>query len=430
MIRMETSTELKVTALMTAPRHEIVLCRNYIEAALRYAGVPLVVSGGVFYGQCMQRMLEEAIENGADVAITVDFDSLFSGKDVQRLLSKLVSYDVDAIAAIQCRRGKRFPLLTIANSKLHHVDDRPFKVDTAHFGLTAINLHKLKKTPKPWFWSKPDEDGKWSKDKIDDDIWFWQQWREAGHSIWVDPETRIGHLEEMVTMFDERMNPVHMYPWEWAEQAYPKIKREGTLVVVGANIGGEKIENLCYLHERAYLFEPYGPAAEKLRQTAGKIPGVEVIEAACDVETGRRQMNVYNQFGLSSSFGEITQQAMNAYGNFDLSLRGQVEVQTFNLAEWLSERHIENVRTLCVDAQGMDLAILKTLFSWFRDARIGQVQCEVDADDFQHYVGTPNNQQSDVLEYMASFPYLCEVKRGDDYQLDLLFSCQEAACLA
>ena len=46
----ESTKELKVTALLTAPRHEIVFARNYIEIALRHAGVPLAVSGGVFYG--------------------------------------------------------------------------------------------------------------------------------------------------------------------------------------------------------------------------------------------------------------------------------------------------------------------------------------------------------------------------------------------
>lgn len=211
------SKELRVSALMTAPRHEITYARNYIEIALKQAGVPLSVSGGVFYGQCMQRMLEDAISKGVDVAITVDFDSMFTCLDVQRLLSKLVNNDLDALAAMQCRRGKGFPLLTITGSTSTEVACDPFQVDTAHFGLTAIDLHKLKNVAKPWFFSQPDENGEWGDGKIDDDIWFWKQWREAGLKVHVDPETKIGHLEEMVVYFDDQMKPKHCYPYEWAE---------------------------------------------------------------------------------------------------------------------------------------------------------------------------------------------------------------------
>ena len=220
-------TELKVTALMTTPRYEATFARNYIEIALRKAGVPLVVSGGVFYGQCMQQMLGEAIKGGADVAITIDFDSMFTAQDVHRLLQVLVENDgIDAVAALQCRRGKRFPLLTTGGDTNINVDGSPFRVVTAHFGLTAIDLHKLKTTAKPWFFSQPDPDGDWGEAKIDDDIWFWQQWREAGHTVFIDPETRIGHLEEMVAYYDDGFQPKHDYPMDWAFRNYPAPNKE------------------------------------------------------------------------------------------------------------------------------------------------------------------------------------------------------------
>ena len=219
---------LKVVALMTAPRHEIVFARNYIEIALRNAGVPLSVSGGVFYGQCMQRGLEASIANGADIAVTIDFDSMFTGAHVTRLLQSLVSYDFDAVASLQCRRGKGFPLMTIKGQTKQVITAHPFQVTTAHFGLTAIDLNKLKDVPKPWFCSKPDEDGMWGDERMDDDIWFWHQWRLAGLKIAMDPQVRIGHLEEMVTMFDEDMKPQHVYPNDWAEQQYqPKPEQNG-----------------------------------------------------------------------------------------------------------------------------------------------------------------------------------------------------------
>ena len=222
---MTLTEELKVTAIMTAPRHGIVLARNYIELALKKVGVPLVVSGGVFYGQCMQRMLQDAVDSGIDVAITVDSDSLFHAVDVQTLLSHLVYYEVDALAALQCRRGKEYPLLTIKDSTQTIVGEEPFVVDTAHFGLTAVNLHKLKDVPKPWFYAQPDQHGEWSDDKIDDDIWFWKQWEKAGFSTYIDPAVRVGHLELMATGFNEDMEPETLTVDEWYDKYKPYTQR-------------------------------------------------------------------------------------------------------------------------------------------------------------------------------------------------------------
>ena len=90
---------------------------------------------------------------------------------------------------------------------------------SAHFGLTAIKVAKLETVKKPWFFSQPDKDGNWENDRIDDDIWFWKQWQEAGNSLYLDPGCRIGHLEEMVASFDENLQPIHVYPSDWQEDA-------------------------------------------------------------------------------------------------------------------------------------------------------------------------------------------------------------------
>lgn len=213
---------VKCAAFMTAPRYEATWARNQIEIALKQVGVPLTVSGGVFYGQCMQKMFEMAIENGCEVGITIDFDSVFNAEQLERLISLIVNNDhIDAITAMQCRRGQGTPLATIRGETYLRSDGSPFQVTTAHFGLTAIDMTKLANVPKPWFWSKPDENGEWENDKTDDDIWFWRQWEKAGHTIYMDPKTLIGHLEEMVTEFavvDGEFRAVHTYPADWKER--------------------------------------------------------------------------------------------------------------------------------------------------------------------------------------------------------------------
>lgn len=218
---------VKIVAMMTAPRYENTWSRNYIEIALRAAGIPLAVSGGVFYGQCMQMMMEKAIADEVDVALTVDFDSVFTKKHIDILLSRLVfNEEIDAICAMQCRRGGRTPLASCGEQRRVETDGEPIKVKTAHFGLTAIDLHKLKDVPKPWFWCQPDSNGMWTDDKTDDDIWFWRQWEKAGNSIYLDTTCQIGHLEEVVTHFEEidgEFQQVHSYPKDWATKYAGKI---------------------------------------------------------------------------------------------------------------------------------------------------------------------------------------------------------------
>jgi len=217
---MEQESKLvRVAALMTAPRYEAVYARNHIELALSAVGIPLTVSGGVYYGQCMQHMLE-SLMGKVDYALTVDFDSMFTTKHVQRLLSIIAEHDqVDAIAAVQPKRGCG-EILASRREGAREVEwtGHPIQVDSAHFGLTVIDLKKLEAVPKPWFWAQPNEDGRWDGSKIDDDVYFWKKWQEAGNRVFVDPGCRLGHLEEMVTVFSDDMQVIHLYPKEWTEK--------------------------------------------------------------------------------------------------------------------------------------------------------------------------------------------------------------------
>lgn len=207
---------VKVAAVMTAPRYESVWARSAIQNALQQCGIPLAVSGGVFYGQCMQRFFNQHLTSGADFILTVDFDSVFTANHVKRLLTYVANRDdIDAITAVQPKRGAGTILAT--NGVAEEIDwtGEPIKVKSAHFGLTAIRVDSLRKVKKPYFYGKPDSNGEWIDDKIDDDVWFWKQWSDAGNSLYIDPGCRLGHLEEVVTIFDENMQLKHIYPNQW-----------------------------------------------------------------------------------------------------------------------------------------------------------------------------------------------------------------------
>jgi hypothetical protein len=206
---------LNVCGLMTLPRYEGSWARTRIQIAFANAGIPLQVNFGVFYGHCMQRLFEDAIARGADVVITVDGDSVVSADQIRRLISLVAMRPgIDAIAAIQAKRGSQ--ILLGYRQDNAEVGSDPVPVELAHFGLTAIDVRKLVSVPKPWFWSQPSPDGTWGDDRIDDDIWFWKQWTKAGNTVFIDPQTCIGHVEEMIATVDPKtFEIVHCYPDDW-----------------------------------------------------------------------------------------------------------------------------------------------------------------------------------------------------------------------
>ena len=217
------TAKITVAAVMTAPRSEITYCRNIISNALQQAGIPLNVTLGVFYGQCMQTMLEDLVAKNVDYALTVDYDSLFTAKQIERLLQVIVENDhIDAVVPLQVRRGRPIMLGTVAKrlrsqdgEHAIEIDGSPIEAETAHFGLTVIDLKKLAEVPKPWFMSQPDSQGSWGAEKVDDDVYFWLKWKEAGNTVYFDPQTKIGHVEEMVAFHDENMQATHCYPKQW-----------------------------------------------------------------------------------------------------------------------------------------------------------------------------------------------------------------------
>jgi hypothetical protein len=138
------------------------------------------------------------VEKDVDIAVICDGDSLFTDRDIMRLLQTLeANPHIDALASMQIRRGNKTMLASIKGQSTAEVGGTPLQVSTAHFGLTVIDLKKLKNVAK---------------------IWFWKQWEAAGNTVYLDPQTRIGHMEEMVVMVEPNTyEAVHAYPNEWID---------------------------------------------------------------------------------------------------------------------------------------------------------------------------------------------------------------------
>lgn len=219
---MEEFVDLKIKAVMSLPRVGWNDAWGCIQDALMPFRIPVTRFSGAFWGQCMQRALSEAVEQGCDWVLTIDYDSMFTPVHVSRMLQHFGDNPhIDALAPLQMRRSAEYPLLTIKGSSEGDRIDvnrfEPFEVNTAHFGMTLLRLEALKDLKKPWFYSTPDSNGDWELDgeKVDDDIYFWHRWKEAGKTIYVAPDVSIGHLEVMVSQFTQSGGAEHLYVKDW-----------------------------------------------------------------------------------------------------------------------------------------------------------------------------------------------------------------------
>lgn len=408
--------EIKLVGIMGVRRYEQTAARQVITNALKPLGINLYTHDGVFWEQGMQNGFEWAISTGVDVILTIDSDSLFTTDHVRTLLQEFVDCKADAICALEPRRDTYEPLCTTEDGGVS-VGRKPVVVKTGHFGLTLLRAKNIAAMPKPWFHSQPNLDGEWKAGKADADIFFWNRWECEGNVLLMSPNVRIGHVMETAWYFDENFEVKNSSVAEWKDRhEKPKLK---TLVLVGPNNTTE-LDSLVDAHERSILIEPLPEVAEALK---ARFPDATVMMEACGTTTAAAPFHRYNQGGMSSSLGVMTEQARMAFGHADLSDAGSLTVNVRPLPDLLKSLSVEHIDTLIIDAQGMDLAILETMREWLEAGKVTIVQAEADADDFRHYDGLPDNSRHMHREFMKSCGY-DEHNGGQDapFQQDLKWS--------
>jgi hypothetical protein len=89
----------------------------------------------------------------------------------------------------------------------------------------VLSTAALKRCKKPWFWSRPSEDGTWNDGRLDDDIYFWRNWRDSGNRVFVTPRVILGHGEYVVTWPGKDLSsPV----FQWTTEFTSKLKAPDT----------------------------------------------------------------------------------------------------------------------------------------------------------------------------------------------------------
>lgn len=198
--------EVKVAALMSTPRLGFTDNFFCVSQALAPHGIAPIKYTGAFFGQCLQRCMEQVVDTH-DVILTIDYDTIFTAKTVEALLALLLHSGYDAIAPLQTKREANTVMFALhgntPDEKTTVENDWFSKVvqpaETAHFGCTFIRTAAIKKTPKPWFLAEANAEGTFTGGHVDEDIYFWKKFAASGNRLGIATHVSVGHAELMIT---------------------------------------------------------------------------------------------------------------------------------------------------------------------------------------------------------------------------------------
>lgn len=223
---------IKVAAVMSVPRLGFTDNMQCASMALLPLRIPLINVQGAFWGQCLERGIEQCADSGYDIVMTIDYDTAFTRKDVEGVIQIMASNpDVTAVVPIQIGRGNRLPLTslkTLTGTTRNEVPLEEFqkadtaKVATGHFGLTALRVKDLLEIPHPWFHDQPNSDGMWGPGRVDADIWFWKLMEKHKKTVLLANRIVVGHLELLCTWPDKSLRAIHQMPSEFHDKGKPE----------------------------------------------------------------------------------------------------------------------------------------------------------------------------------------------------------------
>jgi predicted SAM-dependent methyltransferase len=218
------NTPVKIEAVMSMPRlafSDNMFCT--ISGLVMSLGINIKKGSGVFWGQVLTRMMNQHLNDGTDFIITVDYDTWFTKNHIIKLMQIMQENpQIDAIVPLQVKRENDLVMFSKVDENGKPIGLVPAEefykeftpIVNGHFGLTIFRVSALRKLRKPWFVGVPDANGGWDDGRMDEDIYFWQNFYKSGCRAYLAPEVKIGHIQLMVTFAGEAVNnfkPVNAY---------------------------------------------------------------------------------------------------------------------------------------------------------------------------------------------------------------------------
>jgi FkbM family methyltransferase len=179
-------------------------------------------------------------------------------------------------------------------------------------------------------------------------------------------------------------------------------------VDVGANVGAWATEFAAKMatQGRGLLFEPNPSTAAELRARTADWPTLEVLEAAAGQKRGRAAFLAEESFGETSSFYTATLRLPTT----------SVDVDVLALDDVLSERGIDKVDMLKIDAEGHDFHVIEGAETCLRQHRIDVLQFEYNRSWVQ-----AGSTLTRAFSFLASLGYTTKLLRRrslDDFDVD------------
>jgi predicted SAM-dependent methyltransferase len=209
----------KIIGLMSMPRLGYTANFGSIATVTTQYGIDFRMVGGAFWGHGLERGIQtacagdrpwaefrDAYKRGeakpaCDWICFYDYDTVFSRSQFERLMVLFDTHrEFDALAPVQIKREAPDVLANWGGD----FDMQQFRENqispaiTAHFGCTFVRPEAILAMAKPWFWGKPNDEGEWGEFRMDDDIRFWHEFKNAGGRLGIASKISVGHIEESV----------------------------------------------------------------------------------------------------------------------------------------------------------------------------------------------------------------------------------------
>lgn len=250
-----------VVAVMSMPRlcfsDNMDCCAN----AFAQLGIDRRRTSCVFWGMGLSLLMEQALKDGFKYILTVDYDTVFTARNVYDLYRLMEDeQDIGAAVPVEIKRDSDAALMMPfehpgtgrMTMSLARLMDRTIRLKAGHFGLTLIRAAALAKCLKPWFVAKPNADGEWGQGKTDEDIWFWKQWYRSSLTVHQANRVVVGHIQRVITWPNCKMGAVHQYLPDYNDNGPPAelLSAEGVNEVVkterAAARSGHLEQEPCY----------------------------------------------------------------------------------------------------------------------------------------------------------------------------------------
>jgi FkbM family methyltransferase len=187
---------------------------------------------------------------------------------------------------------------------------------------------------------------------------------------------------------------------------------------VGAHLGEKTLGPAqADEHLRVYAFEPNLALAVPL---VGRLPNYVVIPMAVGEQEGSADFYV-NTFAAASSLLPFNPRGLGQWlGGELLHVDKRIAVPVIRLDTFMDLAHIGEVEFLKIDAQGADLAVVRSGGRRLRD--IGRISLEVQINPVPLYAG--GSEKAAVLEYLEGAGFRLESSepqsRGQEENLNFV----------